>query len=143
MEMDFVGFYVVTSGLANYSEYVGTCLNFPFLAGKTYKVNFDLGMGEKAFQGSSVIGDSSVTISLFGTNNCLNIPFSGPFLFPGCPLNSIGFVQLGSAYLTGSGEWVKGTITFTPTININAIVIGGGLPAIGISPTFRIILLLS
>lgn len=131
----FVGFFV-THINSNYGEYVSACLNTPMIAGKTYSISFYIGMGSQAIStsgGKVIYGDSSVTIGVFGTDDCSNIPFGFGSAFLGCPTNAAGFELLSSATVHGSDEWVRVKTSFTPTKNVNAILLGGDCLAVNIN----------
>ncbi len=105
----YVGFY----NNVNWQEYVGACLLAPMAAGTTYELNFYLG-------GSNSSPPFNLTI--YGSPNCGDLPFNSN----GCPVGLGSWVQLAEIPMTGGNVWVNETVTFTPTQNINAVVIGGG-----------------
>lgn len=106
-----------------WQEYVGSCLTSPMTAGTSYTIEFNIastpidGYGDVCNGG--VINFGAIDISIFGTNNCANLPFSGT----GCPSGS-GYDLLGSVSYSPVSSWGLVSITFTPTQNINAIVLG-------------------
>ncbi len=120
----YIGFHDISNltGIGIYKEYVGACLSSPMLAGTTYKLKFLLGFakGDPAFT-YDLTSLPSVEIAVFGSSNCADIPFAG---FE-CPANSGGgFVQLASKLVVGNDEWVTVEMEFTPTTNMETIIIG-------------------
>ncbi len=105
----YVGF--ITSQA--YNEYVGTCLNSPLLAGTSYTISFYIAYGN---------GDVTNILGLFGTPNCGDLPWGGT----ACPVGSGSWQQLGSTNFTiaGNGAWQQISITFTPSVDIDAIALG-------------------
>ncbi len=118
----------------DYKEYIGNCLQNPFLAGNTYTIEFEV---------ISSFDDDTQTLSplsefgFFGTPNCNDIPFSGH----GCPLNSqaggvvnnfLGiyasgpqnWLELGIVSMTTQNGWETLSLTFTPSTDINAFALG-------------------
>lgn len=107
-----------------WQEYVGSCLTAPMTAGTSYTIEFNIastpidGYGDVCNGG--VINFGAIDISIFGTGNCANLPFSGT----GCPGSGSGYDLLGSVSYSPVSSWGLVSITFTPTQNINAIVLG-------------------
>ncbi|MBO6515068.1 MAG: gliding motility-associated C-terminal domain-containing protein [Bacteroidia bacterium] len=103
-------------GVMVYKEYVGTCLNEPLKAGENYQLQLYL------YHGS---GDSITSIAAFGSTTCANLPFGVSDPFFGCPTKGKGWVGLDSANVTLSkNKWQHVTLNFTPSTNINTLVIG-------------------
>lgn len=96
-----------------YKEYIGACLLSPMLAGNTYTLDFYLGFGN---------GSVPIDITFYGTPNCGDLPFND-----GCPVGEGSWMQLASVNASGPG-WVNLQVTFTPTVDINALVIGPDCP---------------
>lgn len=113
----YVGFYNGSSSNTQYKEYVGACLLSPMLTGTSYTIDFDASMAG---------GATTFELVIYGAASCASLPFNGnPY---GCPLNdpSGNWVVLGSQTLTlNNGTWTTGSITFVPTFDINAVVLGG------------------
>ena len=102
----------------NWKEYAGACLLSPLEAGVSYRFEFEVGF---TGDGSS----PSINVTFFGNTDCGNLPFGRGNEELGCPINdTTNWLKLGSVWLSGSNNWVKGTIEVIPTTNINAIVIG-------------------
>lgn len=98
-----------------YKEYVGACLLSPMLAGNTYDLNFYLG-----FTASS---SATFDVTFYGTTTCADLPFGN-----GCPVGQGNWTQLGQVTLTNDGSWQNATVTFTPSVDIYAMVIGPPCP---------------
>lgn len=114
----YVGFYNGNGAgaEANYKEYVGACLLMPMVAGNTYRLEFNM---------AHATGNLSTDISIFGSTDCANLPFGGNDRLFGCPTNGPGWTELDATSVTFSNSWEIVTLEFTPTTNINAVVIGG------------------
>jgi gliding motility-associated-like protein len=114
---------VATIFTTGWAEYVGSCLLSPLLAGQSYTIRMHIASGP--FDGSSDICNNGnifygdVDISLFGTTNCANMPISTT----GCPPLP-AWQLLGIRNYTPVIRWDTISITFTPTQNINAIILG-------------------
>lgn len=98
-----------------YKEYIGACLLSPMLAGNQYDLNFYLG-----FTSSSA---ATFNITFYGATTCSDLPFSS-----GCPVGQGSWMQLGQVSLTNTGGWVNSTVSFTPSVDIYALVIGPPCP---------------
>ncbi len=112
-----------------WQEYVGSCLTAPMVAGTSYSVQMNIAStpidGSGGVCNGGVIDFGPIDIVLFGAANCSALPAGGT----GCP--GAPWVALGSATYTPTPSWGTITITFTPTVNINTIMIGSpcALPA--------------
>ena len=101
----------------NYNENIGTCLTTPFLNGVSYTMEFYIAYGS---------GDLDAEISLYGAANCGDLPYATN-AFAGCPTTaSADWIELGSVTSTLSvgGDWKHVAISFTPTADVNAIILG-------------------
>lgn len=113
----YVGFYNGSSTGSNYKEYVGTCLSDTMFAGTSYQIQFNMAIGG---------GDLNAQIAIYGTTDCNNLPFGGNNSQYGCPSNGPQFTQLDLQTVTLSNtSWTTVTLSFVPTQNITAIVLGG------------------
>lgn len=107
-----------------WQEYVGACLSTPMIAGTSYTIQFDIastpidGNGEECNNG--IIDFGPIDITLFGAPSCAELPFPGV----GCPIGYSGWDVLSTVNYTPQDNWSVVTLTFTPTVNINSIIIG-------------------
>ena len=102
----------------NWKEYAGACLLAPLEAGVPYRFEFEVGF---TGDGSS----PSINITFFGNADCANLPFGQGNQELGCPTNdTTNWLKLGSVWLSGSNNWVKGSIDVTPDVDIHTIAIG-------------------
>ena len=105
----------------HYMEYIGACLPEPLLAGEEY--SFQLRIAARQINGfldgTYPITIGPVDITLFGLTTCPTFPVGSE---SGCPQ---GWTVLGSVTHQPDGQWHQVTITFTPTADINAVMIGG------------------
>lgn len=123
----FVGI-IVSPG---YNEYIGNCLDNPFIAGGQYSLTLDVSyqnVWQDCPPGGGLcdtewLNDSwgNIPVTLFGSNNCNNLPFGTN---GGCPAG-LGFTELGSVSYSPGSTWSTVTINFSPAQTINAIAIGG------------------
>jgi len=65
-------------------------------------------------------GDNSFNFTIYGSNNCSNLPFTGI-----CPTTGWDVLSTTPITFTSLGQWELVTFTFIPTQDINAIVFGG------------------
>ena len=109
-----------------WQEYVGSCLLQPMLAGQPYTIQMqiastpDNGFGEECNGG--VINYGPVDVTIYGNTSCANLPFVGS----DCPSGS--WQVLGSTNYTPVSSWGTISITFTPPVDMDAIVIGSPCP---------------
>jgi gliding motility-associated-like protein len=105
-----------------WQEYVGACLNSPMIAGTQYTIQMNIastpidGQGNACNNGQIFYGP--IDIVIYGATSCASLPFAGS----GCP--PAPWVVLGQVNYTPLPQWGVITITFTPTSNIAAIIIG-------------------
>lgn len=106
----YVGFYSQNT----WEEYVGTCLSGTMTAGTSYTVSIYLAWSN---------GDSTFNFTIYGTPNCSDLPWTAAT----CPVGSGSWIQLATqAVVTPiNGNWRQYSLTFTPSVNINAISFGG------------------
>ena len=106
----YVGFYITN----NWMEYVGACLTGPLIAGTSYTIDFYTALGT---------GTPSATLALFGTPDCNDLPWVGT----SCPIGNGSWTTLSTQSVTygTAGPWQQVTMTFTPSVNIEAIALGG------------------
>ncbi len=106
----YAGFY----SFPNWEENIGSCLNSPMLAGQQYTLNLNT-----AWSNGSTVFD----LTIYATPNCADLPWNTN----SCAVGSGSWFELGSQTVNfnTNGAWENVTITFTPTMDINAISIGG------------------
>jgi gliding motility-associated-like protein len=106
----YVGFY----SALNWEENIGTCLASSMIAGTSYTLSIHLAWGRY---------DSLFNFTLYGTPTCTDLPWSND----SCPVGTGSWIQLATQpiQLSNSGSWANLLVTFTPSININAISFGG------------------
>lgn len=104
----FVGFI----NMSGWQEYVGACLTNTMTSGQQYDFTFWFGHTNNS---------PPIDLTFYGTPNCGDLPFNGN----DCPTGLGGFITLGSETMGGGSGWVQEQVSFTPPIDINAIVIGG------------------
>ncbi len=106
----YVGFF--NTGFSN--EYIGTCLDAPFLAGEEYTLQVSIAFGDDDV--------SSFSLTLFGSTTCGDLPWTGT----DCPEGIGSWEELGSSTVTFTtvGEWLIAEIVFTPLVDINVIALG-------------------
>jgi gliding motility-associated-like protein len=112
---------------SDYKEYIGTCLSNPMTQGTPYKLNFNIASTPMENAGSPCNGGnifySPVDISIYGTANCNALPILAHG--SGCPTSTDpAWVLLGSVTYTPNASWSLASISFTPGMNINAIMLG-------------------
>lgn len=103
-----------------YLEYVGSCLSSPMIAGTSYSIQMQMASYPiDGFGGAcGPITYPPLDLTMFGATSCASLPYSGY----GCP--PAPWMVLGSVTYTPSPTWGTVTITFTPSVNINAIILG-------------------
>ncbi len=124
---------------SDYKEYIATCLSTTLTPGLPYKLNFNVASTPILNDGSVCNGGvpyySPVDITIYGSTNCGALPI----LTPGfaCPTAiDPTWVVLGSVTYTPMPSWSVASITFTPTSNIKAIMLG---PPCNLPPDYPII----
>lgn len=109
-----------------YREYIGSCLTSPMLADSSYSLQMSIASTPISNVGAvcngGVINYAPSDIVLYGSTDCNNLPFSGQ----GCP--PAPWQILGTVTYTPLSSWGIITITFSPTVNINAIIFGSPCP---------------
>jgi gliding motility-associated-like protein len=104
----------------NYKEYIGACLTGPMLKDSSYSIQMSIASvpANNQLGSCGAVTYAPSDIVIYGSANCTDLPFSGS----GCP--PAQWLVLGSTTYTPVSSWGVITINFTPTININAIIIG-------------------
>lgn len=111
-----------------YREYIATCLTNPISAGQEYTISIDLACrmqnGFSPYQECTAINLATygpINFTLYGINSCPSLPTSTNV--NECPLVA-GWTELGFVAYIPNGNWNTLNITFTPTQNIQAIMLG-------------------
>lgn len=106
-----------------YKEFFGTCLTNPFLAGVAY--TFDISVAENNPNNPSAPAiNCPIDLTLYGNTVCGGYPFNGGGPEGStCPPSS-NWQVLGTANYIPSNSWNTITFSFTPSVNINAILLG-------------------
>jgi gliding motility-associated-like protein len=111
--------------LQTWKEYVGATLLNPMVAGTTYRLQFDIaalrmtGSGQPSSTPLNTLGPVNVT--LFGCANGSNLPVSTN---DSPDTADPTWFEIGHVAYTPVQQWGSVTIEFTPTFNVNAIMIG-------------------
>jgi gliding motility-associated-like protein len=101
----------------NWKEYTGACLLSPLEAGASYTFQFYIGFVDNNIS-------PAMPVVMYGTTDCINLPFGvGDDAF-GCPTNDPTWKELGRVYVSGFKSWRQFEITVTPKQDITAIAIG-------------------
>ena len=108
----------------SWKEYLAACLNGPMIAGNQYTLSFQIGslpvtnFGDVCNGGQPSYGP--VLVTLFGSTSC-NIPVGTT----GCPSSADpNWVVLGEVLYDPVPQWGQISITFTPSVDINGVMIG-------------------
>ncbi len=103
----------------NWKEYAGACLTKPLVKDSTYRFAFDIGFVNQKHS-------PPMSVTIFGSTDCMYLPFGIGDINFGCPTNGPGWVRLGAVGVSSliPSTWKNYTIEFTPTEDINAIAIG-------------------
>ncbi|MFT4599629.1 MAG: gliding motility-associated-like protein [Bacteroidia bacterium] len=104
-----------------YKEYVGTCLNKSMEAGKEYKIEFYLALGQ---------GHKDFSVSMYASEECDSLPvYAGTGDWFGCPKDTFGWDEIMSeVVIFRDEEWTLVSFLFTPGKNYEAIVFGPSCP---------------
>jgi gliding motility-associated-like protein len=112
--------------LRNWNEYIGTALLSPLVSGTNYQLTFDIAaLAVDSQTAMSTVSDISdfepVNVTLYGCANGSNLPLQTTFSPDSFDPT---WVEIGHALYVPSATWGQLTITFTPTFNVNAVMIG-------------------
>lgn len=116
----YAGMYAVS----DYKEYIGVCLTAPMLAGQEYIITLDIVSVSMAADNNIcpvAITFSAYDFTIYGHQTCPTFPVN--ISQAGCPVD-IGWSVLGFVSSATTSNWGNLSITFTPTQNINALIIG-------------------
>lgn len=103
-----------------WKEYIGACLDKPMEMNKNYRLQFYLGF---SIGGDLFASSSPMTVVLYGTEDCENLPFGGPN-YTQCPANLSEWFEIARVTLDGANEWVRGTMSFNLNRDVQAVAIG-------------------
>jgi gliding motility-associated-like protein len=108
----------------NYKEYLGTSLTAPMVAGTSYQLTMNVVALNILGSTASAINPITLepaNVTVYGCNLGTNLPLDTE-LSP----NTVDptWIEIGHASYSPVSTWGQITITFTPSININAIMIG-------------------
>lgn len=111
--------------MSGWREYIGTTLLSTMFAGNNYQLTFDAtavcmdNLGNSTGYNVNIM--QPVNITLYGCTNGNNLPLAttaAPSVFDPT------WIVIGHVTFTPAQSWHQLTINFTPTVNINAIMIG-------------------
>ena len=111
-----------------YAEYLGACLLSPMQAGVQYTLQMalagmpGLSLNDPDFAPPIVAPYGPLDITIFGSASCPTFPITVPPYL--CPLGVGDWTELGAVSYTSNGLWQTVTITFTPAVDIQAVIIG-------------------
>jgi gliding motility-associated-like protein len=112
--------------LQDYKENISCCLSTPMTAGTSYKIKFDVASTPLDPQTLNLVFGGitygPIDLVIYGAANCNTMALS---VISPCPTSDPSWIQLGSVTYTPNMTWENVSITFTPPININSIIIGG------------------
>ncbi|MBK9758814.1 MAG: PKD domain-containing protein [Flavobacteriales bacterium] len=105
----------------DYMELIGGCLMQPMLAGISYSMNVDMSafLVDNFLDQTTTMNLSDVNVTIYGFASCPPMPTNIAL----CPGNE-GWTELGYGTYSPSNSWETVNITFTPTFDVQAIMIG-------------------
>ncbi|KIA85517.1 T9SS type B sorting domain-containing protein [Flavobacterium sp. AED] len=111
--------------LRDWNEYLGTTLLSPMKAGTDYQLTFNIAslkiFNNGTWTGTSVDLLEPVNVTLYGCNNGANLPLN---IVSSPNLADPTWIEIGHASYVPVSAWGEITISFTPTIDVNAIMLG-------------------
>jgi len=111
--------------VSDWNEYLGATLTTPMVAGTSYQLSMNVvGViitNEVASDIANATTLEPVNVTVYGCNNGSNLPVHTSF-----SPNTVDptWIEIGHALYSPVSTWGQITVTFTPSININAIMIG-------------------
>jgi large repetitive protein len=109
----------------DWKEYIGTQLLSPMTAGTNYQLTLNIAAlvitGQGLLANSPISNYEPVNITLYGCSNGSNLPVSTTF---SPNLADPTWIEIGHVTYSPISTWGEVTLTFTPSFNINAIMIG-------------------
>jgi gliding motility-associated-like protein len=108
----------------DFKEYIGTDLVAPLLAGKSYTISFNIASlpvnGDGNTCNNGIINYGALNITVYGSSNTGSLPLNTT----GAPTTSTQWIELDHSTYQPVSTWGVLSITFTPSANINSIMIG-------------------
>ena len=108
-----------------WNEYLGTKLISPMIAGTNYQLTFNIAAyfenGSGVNTGASISLLEPVNVTIYGCANGANLPLP---IVSSPNLADPTWIEIGHALYTPISTWGELTITFNPTFNVNAIMLG-------------------
>jgi len=122
---DGVG-YVGCHIMSGYIEYVGACLSAPMMAGTPYQISFQTAAfstnGNGGGCNNDVLGNTTIDLVIYGNASCAQMPVATT----DCPTSAnSSWMELGRVTYVPATSWSTVTISFTPPVNIDVIMLGG------------------
>jgi len=122
----------------DYKEFVAICTNTTLLAGNHYQLNFDINASTSGRDlttspsiglvcNDGVLNAGRIDISLYGKSDCSTLVPPNSNFFPS------GWSVLGTVTYLPSKNWNQLSIIFTPSQNINSIMLG---PPVSLSDNY-------
>lgn len=113
----------------DYKEFIGICTNTTLVAGTKYQLNFDIAASTSGRTISTspnigvvcnngILNAGRINITLYGRSYCDTTTPPNTNVFPA------GWQPLGTATYLPSKNWNQLSIIFTPSTNINSILLG-------------------
>ncbi len=124
--------------LNEWKEYIGTELISPMQTGVQYQLSFNIGFVKCNDQGEAVQGNNNVfepiNITLYGCANGNNLPVP---TVDSPDIADPTWFEIGNVTYIPNTQWSQITMIYTPTFDVNAIMIGAPrvLPPSYINPT--------
>lgn len=112
--------------LTDWNEYLGAPLSSPMTAGTNYQLTFNIA-ALKIYNNGTLSTNSNVdslepvNVTLYGCANSKNLPLN---IVSSPNLADPTWIEIGHATYTPISSWGEITISFTPSVTINAIMLG-------------------
>lgn len=116
----------------DYKEYIATCTNTTLQAGTKYQLNFDIASSNSGRSlgndnigmvcNDNILNAGRINIAVYGRSDCNTTAPENTNFFPGM------WQRLGTVNYLPTKNWGQLSIIFTPTTNINSIMIGAESP---------------
>ena len=109
----------------DWNEYLGATLESSMISGTNYQLTFNIAAYNTDPYGiaapTNVNNYEPVNVTIYGSADGTNLPLSTVY---NPTLNNPTWIEIGSATYSPISSWSELTINFTPTFNVNAIMIG-------------------